>query len=302
MADADLNQSCTYADLIIQAIRRWPERTAMIDRREQVSYRELGERISRTMQCFAEHGLAKGDGIAQLSLNRVDAFVTVAACYLSGIRYTPMHPLGSLDDHLYTIQDVQISHLVVDPDGFAERGAEIVAAAAELQGAFALGPADFAVDLLAARARHPAQPLATAVGPDDILFIAHTGGTTGRPKGVVHLQRTMVANALICTADWEWMPDPRLLVVAPISHAAGFMLVPCMLLGGTVILEPGFDAGAFIAAVEKHRATMTFLVPTMVYMVLDHPDLPGRDLSSLRTLMFGAAPMSPSRLKEGLAL
>ena len=84
------------------------------------------------------------------------------------------------------------------------------------------------------------------------------------------------------------------------THAAGVMIAPAMLRGGTVVLEPGFDAAGWLGAVERHRITATFLVPTMIYMLLDHAQTRTRDLASLEMIVYGASPMAPARLAEGI--
>jgi fatty-acyl-CoA synthase len=77
-------------------------------------------------------------------------------------------------------------------------------------------------------------------------------------------------------------------------------VLPTWLNGGTVVLERGFDAASFCTAIERHRITLTFVVPTMLYVLLDHPSTTAADLSSLETIVYGAAPMSPARLADAL--
>jgi acyl-CoA synthetase (AMP-forming)/AMP-acid ligase II len=92
----------------------------------------------------------------------------------------------------------------------------------------------------------------------------------------------------------------RYLACAPISHAAGMLTTPTLVRGGTVILQRAFDPGKWLAAVAAERATLSLLVPTMIYAVLDHPTLATTDLSSLQTVIYGASPMSPTRMAEAL--
>jgi fatty-acyl-CoA synthase len=134
----------------------------------------------------------------------------------------------------------------------------------------------------------------------DIAWLAYTGGTTGRPKGVMLSHRNMVTNAILSLAEWDWPSEIRFLAATPITHAAGVVIVPMLLKGGTVVLHKGFDAGAILEAVETERITVTFLVPTMIYVLLDHAETQRRDLSSLGLIIYGAAPMAPARLIEGL--
>jgi fatty-acyl-CoA synthase len=90
------------------------------------------------------------------------------------------------------------------------------------------------------------------------------------------------------------------LAVAPISHVAGTKVLPTLERGGTVHLVRGFDPETVLAAIARERINFTLLVPTMIYVLLDHPTLSKTDLSSLELLLYGASPISPSRLFEGL--
>jgi fatty-acyl-CoA synthase len=103
------------------------------------------------------------------------------------------------------------------------------------------------------------------------------------------------------TTDFEIPFDARYLAVAPITHVAGTKVLPVLQRGGTVHLQDGFDPGRFLRTVQDERITMTLAVPTMVYALLDHPDLDRTDLGSLELLLYGASPMSPTRLAEGIA-
>ncbi|HJM49666.1 MAG TPA: AMP-binding protein [Alphaproteobacteria bacterium] len=295
-----LHQGCSYADLICRAIQRWPERTALVDAEGPVSYGELGSRIARMVAAFAAAGLKRGDALAQISSNRVDAVVVSSAALMAGVRYTPLHPLGSLEDQVFILEDGAIGALVADVPAFAGRGRELAAASSALEHVFTIGPADFGRDLLELAASQETAPLRPVAEAGDVAWLAYTGGTTGRSKGVMLPHRSMVFNALITLAEWQWPRQIRLLTATPITHAAGAMIVPVMLRGGSVVMLPGFEPEGFLAAVEEHRISATFLVPTMIYVLLDHPALKETDISSLEMIIYGAAPMSPSRLVEAM--
>ena len=131
-------------------------------------------------------------------------------------------------------------------------------------------------------------------------MIVGTGGTTGRPKGVMltgtNLE-TMTALTLMC---YPFEGRPVYLALAPLTHAAGVLCFPVLALGGEVVVMRSPDVGAFLALIEQHRVTHTFLPPTLIYMVLEHERLDATDRSSLQCFWYGAAPMSASRLEEAL--
>jgi fatty-acyl-CoA synthase len=101
-------------------------------------------------------------------------------------------------------------------------------------------------------------------------------------------------------ADWDWPREIRFLALTPITHAAGAIIMPVLLKGGTYAMTQGFTPDKFCRLVQQHRITATFLVPTMVYVLLDSPARREADLSSLQLVIYGASPMSPARLIEGM--
>jgi acyl-CoA synthetase (AMP-forming)/AMP-acid ligase II len=131
-------------------------------------------------------------------------------------------------------------------------------------------------------------------------MVLYTGGTTGRPKGVVLSQRAFATMALTALAEWEVPGEPRYLAASPITHAAGTLVVPVLLRGGTVHLHRTFDPGRYLDTIARERITFCFGVPAMVYALLAHPALKTADTTSLRTFVYAASPMSPARLEEAL--
>ena len=148
MNETRLYQGSTYFDLILQGLRRWPEREAIVDAAGLgFTYAELEKRIWQIARVLRDAGLRSGDGVAQLAANRVDTFATMAAVLANGMRYTPLHPMGSLEDQLFILEDARISALVVDVPYFAERGADLKAGSkAELQ-LYTLGLSDIGTNL-----------------------------------------------------------------------------------------------------------------------------------------------------------
>jgi fatty-acyl-CoA synthase len=303
MKDALLHQGSTYVDLVLQGLGRFPEREAVVDAGGmRLTYAELETRIWRFAAVLRELGLAPGDAIAQLTTNRTDAFVTMVAALASNIRYTPLHPMGSLEDQLYILADAEIDALVVDVPYFADRGDQLRQGASGDLKVLTLGEAEFGSNLVAAAEaveplKDPALP-----GYDDIAWVTYTGGTTGKPKGVVHTQGSMAATALVSLAEWQWSQPVKYLASSPISHAAGFLVVPTLLQGGTVYLIPAFDPDAVLDLVEREGVNTLFLVPTMIYVLMDHPRTESADLSNLESIIYASAPMSPTRLREALHL
>jgi acyl-CoA synthetase (AMP-forming)/AMP-acid ligase II len=134
-------------------------------------------------------------------------------------------------------------------------------------------------------------------------MIAGTGGTTGRPKGVVLTGENLETMTALTLMSYPWPAEggrPVYLALAPLTHAAGVLCFPTMARGGEIVIMRQPDVGEFLALIERHGVTHTFLPPTVIYMMLGHPSLDSTDLSSLQCFWYGAAPMSVARLEEAL--
>ena len=110
----------------------------------------------------------------------------------------------------------------------------------------------------------------------------------------------MLHNALLSLAIMDWPEGTVYLCAAPISHGAGSLIVPNLWRGGTVLLQQGFDPDRWLDAVEANDDVISFVVPTMLYRLLDHPRTRTADLRGVHTLIYGAAPINPARLQEAL--
>jgi len=156
-------------------------------------------------------------------------------------------------------------------------------------------------DLVATAQTFDPKPLtARLLPPDHIVSITYTGGTTGKPKGVIGTSQAMNTMTQIQLAEWEWPESPRFLMCTPLSHAGAAFFVPTVIKGGCLYVLSRFDPAEVLETIERERITATMLVPSMLYALLDHPDSHTRDLSSLETVYYGASAINPVRLKEAI--
>jgi fatty-acyl-CoA synthase len=137
---------------------------------------------------------------------------------------------------------------------------------------------------------------------DDRAALYFTGGTTGKPKGVVHTQASLVAFHYAQMLEAEILQGERLLLMTPLAHAAGLFAQSALIRGATSYLTDGFHAEEAVELLAKEEITWTFLVPTMIYRVLDELSQKPVDDLHLRTVVYGAAPISAKRLEQALHL
>src|ERR1700712_2107916 len=273
----------TYSAMIVAALTRPPDRAAFIQDDRCVSYAEAAERTSRIRRVLGALGSVKGSCVGALSVNTPDVWMVQAAICLSGAMYTGLHPLGSVDDHVALCDDAGVDILVVHPQ-FAEVGARIAARAVSVKHLLVLGPSVVGKDLLALCAEAGSETLTPGeADEEDIAWLQYTGGTTGRPKAAMISHRAMVQEVLSLTASWRLPLDPRTLIATPITHAGVLPVLPTLLRGGTVVLQAGFNAEEWLAAVQAHRINYVFTIATLLYALLDHGGLDRFDLSSLET-------------------
>jgi fatty-acyl-CoA synthase len=298
--------------LMVAALKRHRDRPVMFLGDTTLTGGEVAARISQYIQAF--EALAAGTGApgALLALNRPEVLFILGAGQTQGYRRTSLHPLGSADDHAYVINDAGITTLVIDPY-FTERALALLEKCAGLTQVLTIGPVPDGLakaaadsgrttaDLVATAATFDAQPLtAKLLPPDHIVSITYTGGTTGKPKGVIGTSQAMNTMSQIQLAEWEWPESPRFLMCTPLSHAGAAFFVPTVIKGGCLYVLSRFDPAEVLETIERERITATMLVPSMLYALMDHPDSRTRDLSSLETVYYGASAINPVRLKEAI--
>lgn len=288
--------------LIIGALNRFENEPCIHLGGHVMSYGDVRRQTSQLLQALQSVGVVTGTRLAVLSKNRPEVLTNLTASMINGSVITPLHPMGSLDDHSYVVGAAEIRCLVIDTDYFADRARDLKE---RFPGLIVLGfgPNEVGDDYLALAATFEPQPLvAPDVEPDDLCTVAYTGGTTGLPKGVLLPQRVWSDLTFIQMAEWEFPDEIRMLVATPLSHAAMTLLGPVLLHGGTFHVMDAFGPDAFFDAVEQHRITATLLVPVMLYALQGHSRYRTADMSSMETIFYGASPMSPPKLADAIAL
>jgi acyl-CoA synthetase (AMP-forming)/AMP-acid ligase II len=264
-----------------------------------LAYREVQELSWRVARALDRSGVRPGAKVAILSANDPVAFSCVFGISRAGAVWCPVNPrneaaedrdLLELFDCVCLIYQQSFGNLVSKIAPCLPRLATLVCLDGDSPPAV---PFDRWLD------GTPAEPW-QAEPAGDVVMLAGTGGTTGSPKGVMLTGRSIETMSAITLMSYPFGPRPRYLALAPLTHAAGVLCFPIMTLGGEIVIMPAPDLAGFLALIERHRITHTFLPPTLIYMLLDHPALASTDLGSLRCLWYGAAPMSATRLEEAI--
>ncbi|MCU1661468.1 MAG: AMP-dependent acyl-CoA synthetase [Pseudonocardia sp.] len=256
---------------------------------KSLSYREVVELSHAVARALRRSGVRLGDKVGILSGNDPVAFACVFGIARAGAVWCPINPRNGAAENqeLLELFDCRV---LIHQEPFAPLVKEI---GPGLDTTVQLGD-EFDAWLAAAAQDPPVE----APPPEDVVAIVGTGGTTGRPRGVMLTDRNLETMSAITLMSYPFEGRPTYLALAPLTHAAGVLCFPVMARGGEIVVVAKPDVGEFLRLVERHRVTHTFLPPTLIYMLLAHEALDSTDLGSLQCFWYGAAPMSAARLAE----
>ncbi|MBY8825646.1 acyl-CoA synthetase [Sphingomonas colocasiae] len=282
--------------------RQSPDSTALIADGARESWAELADHAARFAGALRRLGLAAGDRVALLAPSGIPYVHYLYGTWWAGGVLNPVNTRWSAAEIGFSLIDCGTEILIVDP-AFAALVPDIRKHAPDLRHVLSLGE-EGAADLTPRSAwldDAPAIPDALRAG-DDLAAILYTGGTTGRPKGVMLTHRGIMTSLLATLAFPGATPGDMFLHAAPLFHIGGMGgLLFALLAGKSCVLLPAFEPAAVLAAVETHGVSDAFLVPTMLRMVIDHPAFAGHDMSSLRLVRYGAAPMDEALMDRLVA-
>ncbi|MGW6280756.1 acyl-CoA synthetase [Kribbella sp. NPDC055071] len=285
---------------------------------ETLSYAEVQQLSYEIAGGLAASGVRPGGKVAILSANDPIAFSCVFGISRAGAVWCPINPRNEAAENRELLDQFDCEVLIYQ-SAFAPLVNRIRDALPKVHTFVCLDPvSDSGPD------PHPkgrsvgwdafrggaSQPIHTSAAgpeppldltdPDDLAMIVGTGGTTGRPKGVMLGNSNLETMTALTLMGYPFGDRPVYLALAPLTHAAGVLCFPILASGGEIVIMRTPDVHAFLELIPRHGVTHTFLPPTLIYMVLAAPELDATDLSSLRCFWYGAAPMSVSRLEEAL--
>jgi len=264
-----------------------------------LSYREVQRLSYRIARGLDRSGVAPGEKVAILSGNDPIAFASVFGISRAAAVWCPINPRNEATENKFILNQFDCS-LLLFHSSFASM---VEAVRHDLPKLRALICLDTELPFAPSFARWLAgltDDFYQRETVDDLAMIPGTGGTTGKPKGVMLSGRNIEAMTALTLMGYPFKGRPIYLALAPLTHAAGVLCFPIMTLGGRIVIMHHPDIGEFLALIERYRVTHTFLPPTVIYMLLDHPALDRAKLGSLQCFWYGAAPISAARLAEAL--
>lgn len=282
-------------DFVLQNAARHPDRLAVVDVTGAVAYTyaELASAIRQAAASLQARGFGKGDVLAILAPNIPQYPIALHAAAAAGGTAVLLNPLDTVDELVPLINDAGVKLLVTVP-------AEMTKAAALLDrtglaeliviGGTAEGATSFADLLTGATPEDPG-----ICPPRDVAALVHSSGSTGSPKGVMLTHRNIVAAVVQTDRVAPAGEHERVLAMPPFHHAFGLIMVmnAGLLQGATLVTMPRFDPEAYLRAIEEHRVTRLFIVPTIAVLLARSPLVDRYDLSSLESIISGGATLKP---------
>lgn len=294
--------SGSFITVLEDAFVRHADRVCTSFRGRDLSYREVDSQSARIADTLIKQGFEKGMKGAVYSLNSDQAFIATIGLIRAGGVWVPINPKNSEQDNVDAM-------LAFDCRAVFYQG-HFAAPARQVIEQSRPAPISVCMDddgTPATPAEPPLVPGGAAgrkpqLGPQDLISLPLTGGTTGKPKGV------MLTHGNFCALDFaaRSLTDERThsvwLCAAPMTHVGGRIALAHMSSGSRFVILERIDVQEILKTIEQQGVTDFFLPPTAIYNLLDQPNLDEFDLSSLRQLGYGSAPISIERLKQALSV
>ncbi|HEX3405480.1 MAG TPA: AMP-binding protein, partial [Acetobacteraceae bacterium] len=291
------------SDLIERNAAFAPEKPALIFESEVLSYAAFHARIVRVAQALqAEFGVARGDRVAILGLNRPDYLVLLYACARLGAMLVPLNWRLAVAEQVFILSDAGAKVLMLE-----QAFAGVLPALEQSRPGIGVVGFDFAppagkpFDQFLLQARGDGRDAGAELTCP--LLIVYTSGTTGRPKGAVLRQDALLWNGVMSQHMHDLTSEDHVLTVLPFFHVGGLNIqtTPALHHGATVTIHARFAADTTLATFARERPTLTVLVPAIIQAVTDHPRWAVTDLSSLKAISTGSTIVPPHLIDRFVA-
>ena len=293
----------TVTDYVLQHAERLRDKPALIDgpSGRVLTYAQLADGVARAATGLAALGFRRGDVLGIYSPNIPEYAVCFNAVASLGGASTTINPLYTADEAAKQLADAGARMLVTIP-GFLDKAKE-AAAKSGIKEIFVFGTAEGARPFAELLQSPPSPPAVTIDPSRDIVALPYSSGTTGLPKGVMLTHRNLVANLRQFAGmnDFDGFGEADVVMaVLPFFHIYGLVVIMKSTLakGGTLVTMPRFDFMEFLGLIQKYRATILPIVPPIVLALVKQPAVAQFDLSSVRMVFSGAAPLGEDIARE----
>ena len=288
----------TLADVVRVHGRDRPDAPAVIVGDHTITFGELDQRSNRVAQALAAAGVGFGDRVAFVERNGAEFFDVVFGLAKLGAVAVPVNWRLAAPEMRQIIDDAGATLVIVGADfaGHLEAVEDGLAA-----GVVVIGEHDRWPSFDSWVAGHPARDPGVVTGPDDLVFLMYTSGTTGAPKGVMLSNANYRCKCAGVAGPWRMDADAVTLAVMPLFHMAGSgWALAGLWHGGAVVVLRDVDPAAILDSVARHGVTNLLLVPAVIARLLERDDPALPDFADLRIVVYGASPISDDVLLRGI--
>jgi acyl-CoA synthetase (AMP-forming)/AMP-acid ligase II len=302
----------TLPDVFDRACASFADSTAIVDHDRRITYRQMQEWANRVANGLGALGVEAGDRVGLLMPNVLEFIPTQHGIWKAGAVLVQMPTRASAATQQANLRQADATALVYHAD-FDDVARAMLTDLPNVKTVIRLDDRSVAgepgrgpsvtgtVDYTAHFEAQPASPPAVKVDEHDDAYVLFTSGSTGEPKGVVNSHFTWSHYSITAGLEiGDIRPGEVFAHGAPLTHYTQIFVMPTFLRGGTNVMLPGLDIDGLLDAIEREHVTATAVVPTIVYLLLDHPRRATADLSSLRTVVYAGSPIAPERLREAL--
>lgn len=282
-------------DIATNNARRYPDKRALVDGGRELTWSEVDDRARRLAGHLAGRGLQPGDRVMVIARNCIEWPEISFGLAKAGLIAVPVNIRLAPDEVAHVRDDCGARAVIVHADHLDRFTGELLDLAASL----VIGP-----EYESALAATPSEQPEVDVTPDDVAVILYTSGTTGRAKGVMHTHRALLYQAADTNLVTEANRSDVMLATTPFFTAGGMVrTVSWLYLGQTMVIHQRFDPQAVVDEIERSGITFTTFIPTMLHRTLAIlEDGPPRDMSSLRRISYGSAPVPPGLAQKAMDL
>jgi len=289
--------------IITRSARYWPNHIAVADSQTRVTYAQLERRSNRLASALGTLGVGVGEHVAILAANRVELVEAEVALYKAAMVKVPINARLSVDEVVRVLEDSCSAALITDAS-FAQALAARRRELPLLRQLIALEGEGGDLGYAALLERGSEAPLGLDPADDALAVLHYTSGSSGVLKAAMLSfgNRKALVRKSIASPTRRSAPGDVMAHVGPITHASGMQIMPLLAVGACNLLLDRYDDRLLLETIQRERVTRLFLVPAMINRLVNYPGVERFDLSSLKLVMYGAAPMAPALVKMAIEL
>lgn len=283
-------------DLLVKAARSWPESIAIQDGQRTLTFTQLLSQANALAAAIQQITGLQRPRVAVLSPNSLEMAIGIMAIHAGGFWLIPLNPRDAAAEVERQVELAKPDLFILDPalaEGFKAQGVQVVLSRSQ-------GNVPSIESLV--RQHEDSMPVFACTDPSEPNAIKFTGGSSGKPKAVVQSFRTVNAVATTVATAFDLKSDEVYLLTAPMTHGAGAFMLPVLSRGGRCVIIDRPRPQSIADALEHYKATMTWMPPTLLYMLMDVPGIQAQDFSALRHLIWSGAAATPEKFKQARKL